>query len=566
MRFAQNQMQIHRVSPGGDDSLAVLINWLYPVRTNSYLASEFTSTLDRALSFFDRKGQPMLIPLNHENMEGRRLPLISIALVILNFGIFLPTRGQIDNENPQRTEVRAHILLLAASHPELTLPENVQSLVTTFRTNNPGTWNEAQSQTRELADAWDARMRMMQDEAALQHEMDSLAEQWATLERSGFLDQYAFVPAHPTAISYVTANFLHGGWLHLIGNMWFLWLAGAILEDTWGRIIYPIFYLAAGAAALVFHAMLNSGSTIPTLGASGAVAALMGAFLVRFPKTKIEVALVLGLRSLSNLALGKGIRFKARSYWLLPMWLLVEILSGSIFGGHWGVAHWAHVGGFVFGAVVALGLKYSGLEHKANAAIEAKVTWTADAGIVQATEQMEHGRLDEAIATLQGYVTSKPDSTETYTLLSQVYWRKNDIPAYQKAIIKLCQLHLKAQNSEEALHNYEEYTNSGGSSMPAASWLELCRLLEGQQNYDRAVSEYEKLAKAYPAEKQSLLALLSAGRLALKQLSRPSDALLYYKAAKASKVPHLDWESNILAGIQAAEKAVGASYAPTTNS
>lgn len=508
----------------------------------------------------------MLIPLRHENMEGRRWPVISIALVILNFGIFLATRGQIDNENPQRTEVRAHILLLAASHPELALPDNVQSLVTTFKANNPGTWNEAQSQTRELADAWDARMRMMQDESMLQHEMDSLAEQWAALERSGFLDQYAFVPAHPTGISYVTANFLHSGWLHLIGNMWCLWLAGTILEDTWGRIIYPIFYLVAGAVALIFHAWLNTGSTIPTLGASGAVAALMGAFLIRFPKTKIEVALVLGLRSLSNLSLGKGIRFKAASYWLLPMWLLMEVLSGSLFGHSSGVAHWAHVGGFIFGAVVALGLRYSGLEHKANAAIEAKVTWTADAGIVQATEQMEHGKLDEAIATLQGYIATKSDSVEAYTLLQQVFWRKNDIPAYQNSIIKLCQLHLKAQNGEEALHDFDEYTNSGGASMPAGSWLELCRLLEGQQNYDRAVTEYEHLAKAHPAEKQSLLALLSAGRLALKQLNRPSDALLYYKAAKVSRVPHLDWESNIQAGIQAAEKAVGASFAPTAKS
>ena len=94
-------------------------------------------------------------------------------------------------------------------------------------------------------------------------------------------------------------------------------------------------------------------------------------------------------RSLSNLALGKGIRFKAASYWLLPIWLLMEIFSGAIFGQHSGVAHWAHVGGFLFGAVVALGLRYSGLEQKANAAIEAKVTWTADPLLVQATEQME---------------------------------------------------------------------------------------------------------------------------------------------------------------------------------
>ena len=74
------------------------------------------------------------------------------------------------------------------------------------------------------------------------------------------------------------------------------------------------------------------------------------------------------------------------------------------------------------------------------------------------------------------------------------------------------------------------------------------------------------LAQAYPAERQSLLALLSAGRLALKQLQRPSDALLYYKAAKASRVPHLDWESNIQAGIQDAQSALGSSYAPPLKS
>ncbi len=98
--------------------------------------------------------------------------------------------------------------------------------------------------------------------------------------------------------------------------------------------------------------------------------------------------------------------------------------------------------------------------------------------------------------------------------------------------------------------------------MPAVTWLELCRMAEGQQNYERAVSEYERLARAYPTERQSLLALLSARRLALKQLNRPADALRYYRAAKVSTVPHLDWEANIQAGIQAAEKAAGVSIAP----
>src|SRR5260370_17072254 len=76
--------------------------------------------------------------------------------------------------------------------------------------------------------------------------------------------------------------------------MWFLWLAGAILEDTWGRVMYPIFYFVSGAMALQFYAWASPGSIVPTLGASGAVAALMGAFLVRYPKTKIEMLWLFG--------------------------------------------------------------------------------------------------------------------------------------------------------------------------------------------------------------------------------------------------------------------------------
>lgn len=346
--------------------------------------------------------------------------------------------------------------------------------------------------------------------------------------------------------------------------MWFLWLAGAILEDTWGRLIYPIVYLLAGAAALQFHAWLNPGSVAPTLGASGAVAALMGAFLVRFPKTKIEVALVLGLRSLPNLALGRGIRFKAAAYWLLPLWLLMEIFSGALFGSYSGVAHWAHVGGFVFGALAALGLRHSGLEHKVNEAIEAKVTWTADRDIVEATEQMEKGKLDEAVGTLKKYIVTKPNSIDAYSLLQQIHWHKNDIPAYRDGMVRLCQLHLRAQDFDAALQDYDEYKNSGGETLPASTWLELARAAEAKEQFDRAVAAYEKLSSAYPAERQSLLALMAAGRLALKRLNRPSDAWRYYKAAEASAVPHLDWQTNIEAGIREAEKALGASYAPAS--
>jgi membrane associated rhomboid family serine protease len=494
----------------------------------------------------------MLIPLRHENMSGRRWPVISIALIAVNIVVFLGTHWQIDAQNPKRTEVRAHILMLAAMHPELNMNPEVQEFVATFRDKNPTLWQKVASPTRQVEDGWDAKMRLIEDPVELQSEMDSLARQYADVEHNSILANYAFVPAHPNPISYVTANFLHGGWLHIIGNMWFLWLAGAILEDTWGRIIYPIFYFLSGAMALVFHAWANPGSLVATLGASGAVAALMGAFLVRFPKTKIEMLWLFGFGF-------RSYRFHARAYWLLPLWLFMELFSGAILGGNsGGVAHWAHVGGFVFGGVLAVGLSYSGLEHVADRAIEAKVTWTAEPAIVQATEKMDEGKLDEAIAILQAQSANSPASIDAYTLLSQLYWRKNDIPKYHQTVIKLCQLHLKAQNADAAWQDFGDYLNSGGERMPASTWLELCRVAEGQQNFERAVEEYDKLARAYPTERQSLLALMAAGRLSLKKLNRPAEALHFFKAASDSPVPHLDWAANIQASIVEAEKALTA--------
>jgi tetratricopeptide (TPR) repeat protein len=227
-----------------------------------------------------------------------------------------------------------------------------------------------------------------------------------------------------------------------------------------------------------------------------------------------------------------------------------------------GVAHWAHVGGFAFGALAAVVIRHTGWEHQANAAIEEKISWTADPAIVQGTDLMNQGKVEEAIAILQQYVATKPDAIDAYFLLQQLYWRKNDLPKHHETTIKLCQLHLKAQNEDAAWQDYQEYLNTGGKGMPAATWLELGRIAEAQQNFERAATEYANLAAAYPTERPSLLALLSAGRLYSKKLNRPSDALRYYKAAAASAVPHMDWQANIEAGIRDSQKALSGSLAP----
>jgi len=115
---------------------------------------------------------------------------------------------------------------------------------------------------------------------------------------------------------------------------------------------------------------------------------------------------------------------------------------------------------------------------------------------------------------------------------------------------------LKNQNVSGALQEYQDFKNSGGESLPSATWLELCRAIEGQGNYEKAVAEYDQLAKACASERPALLALLAAGRLSLKNLNRPNEALRFYEAAANSPVPHLDWESNIRNGIENSKKAL----------
>jgi len=493
----------------------------------------------------------MLIPIKHENMEARRWPVITIALIVISVAVFLATNATMEKESPELGEVKAHIILLAGAHPELKMTDDAQQLVEAFKKDNPTEWAQVQSPTRRLIDDWDAKMRIMEEPDQLQSEMDSLTSRYAELETSSLVEQYAFIPAHPRALSYLTANFLHGGWLHLIGNMWFLWLAGFVLEDVWGRPLYLLFYVIAGASAMQFYAWTNPASIIPCVGASGAVAALMGAFLVRFPKMKIEMLWIVGFF--------RTYRFQAAAYWLLPFWVLMEVFYGSLFGKMSGVAHWAHVGGFLFGAIGAVALRYSGFETHVHKAIEKDLAWETDAEIEQANQHLEHAQLDEASALVQQHLAVKPDSIDGWNLKRQIHRRRNEIEGYQEATAKTCELHLKDKNSDAAWQDYEDFLKSGGKTLPVPVWFEICRGLEECGNFERALGEYENLAEAYASQRQGLMAQMAAARICLKRLNRPQDALKFFRAAASSSVPHLDLEHTIQVGMKEATAVLGGS-------
>lgn len=151
----------------------------------------------------------------------------------------------------------------------------------------------------------------------------------------------AIVPAELTLI---TSMFLHGGWLHLIGNMLFLWVFGDNVEDAMGHFRFLVFYLICGIAGGLFHAAFNPDSVIPTVGASGAISGVLGAYLVMHPRVKV---LVLALYRLP-------IRLPA--YIVLGGWIAMQVffVLADAGGAKGGVAWWAHIGGFATGLLLVI--------------------------------------------------------------------------------------------------------------------------------------------------------------------------------------------------------------------
>jgi membrane associated rhomboid family serine protease len=146
---------------------------------------------------------------------------------------------------------------------------------------------------------------------------------------------------------FLTSMFLHGGWLHLIGNMWTLWIFGDNVEDRMGPFRFLGFYLLCGIAAGITHLLTNPSSTVPTVGASGAIAGVMGAYFILYPRARILMLFPLFVFPLF---------FEIPAFLFLAYWFVAQVLSGSLaLAGPTevgGVAWWAHGGGFLAGAVL----------------------------------------------------------------------------------------------------------------------------------------------------------------------------------------------------------------------
>jgi membrane associated rhomboid family serine protease len=151
--------------------------------------------------------------------------------------------------------------------------------------------------------------------------------------------------AIPPLFSIFTSMFLHGGWMHLVGNMWFLWVFGNNIEEAMGHFRFVSFYLICGIIASISHILSSPNSVIPSIGASGAIAGTLGAYVMLYPRARVWTLIFLGF-FVRLMYIPAGV--------ILGFWIIIQFLNGSMAGRQdaGGIAFWAHIGGFIAGVLL----------------------------------------------------------------------------------------------------------------------------------------------------------------------------------------------------------------------
>lgn len=344
----------------------------------------------------------MFLPISHDKMTVRRMPVVTIVVILLTVAshVVVTFAARDKEAEAMRALVTARSMYIA--HPEL---GTCKALEPFERFVLPPTHAADLVTSREYERACS--------------ELEAAISQIPAQE-------LGYVPARPKWFTPFTYVFLHADVLHLVGNMWFLFLCGMALEDRWGRLAFPVYYLVAGALAAGAQHLASPHSDRPIIGASGAVAGAMGAFLVLYATSRIRFVGAIGIR---------GLTFTAPAYVMLPLWLGIETLLGLVArDAH--TAHWAHVGGFVFGVGVAGVFRVAGVDRKLDDAVEKAAVLGDDPRVDAARELVAKGAAKQARAMLEGLAKEKPESIHVWEALHEAAVACGDTKTAERAAAK----------------------------------------------------------------------------------------------------------------------------------
>jgi membrane associated rhomboid family serine protease/thioredoxin-like negative regulator of GroEL len=391
-----------------------------------------------------------LIPIGHDEDEVRRLPwvTISVLLVCVVVQVFstVATYRAAGAVVSAQEEVRAYWL----EHPYLELLPELEHEARWWRLEQEWSLDgDGRPRAREIAEPGAGQKR---DEQA---RLDRLTEDWLAARERMPTYHYGLVPASFEIGDVFASIFLHGGWLHLIGNLIFLWFTGPPLEDVWGRPRFAAFYVAAGVFGGLAWAALYPSSTAPLVGASGAIAGLMGAFMVRYAKTPVKMFYFIFW--LYPFILKTGI-FRVSAAFVLGFWFTRELFRAVFLGAYSGVAFAVHVAGFAFGAGVAWIIRRRRVEQKIAPKLDAKAGGDVltNPAIEDAHELRQHGRHEEAWDVLAEELRRRPGSTDAGMALWDVGLELGRQREAAPTFLRCIRSELRQGELELGLHHWYE--------------------------------------------------------------------------------------------------------------
>jgi len=336
------------------------------------------------------------------------------------------------------------------------------------------------------------------------------------------------VPSKMSRIhTFITYLFLHGGIWHLLGNMLFLWVVGCLLEDSWGRIPFLGFYLAGGAFAGLAHCLQDVSSTTPLIGASGAIAAAMGAFTIRHFWTKIKFFyfFIFFFRPFWG-------TFHLPAFVFLPFWFLEQValkyISDSLGGSD--VAYLAHIAGYAAGIVFALGVKYFGFEERYLAPrvqrkqVEAGVL--KDPRFNEACELLDRGNVDRARAIFSQLVREHPDDLDTMQDISMMFKEKGLVADFGGvAGVTLKNLLLKSRFEDAAQLALEIVDSKDPIEVNPQPLMRVAKWFTENEQFGEAHDIYRLIIRNNRFPQVTAKASLALAKLLSDRMNNPREAL-----------------------------------------
>jgi membrane associated rhomboid family serine protease len=439
----------------------------------------------------------MIIPIGHEHETVRRLPWVSIVIIALNTLVFLLVALPAANQDELIRRKAVEVFEYWQQHPYLDLPaEFVRDVL------SPG-------QREQLKVATEAFKNM--HPAAAEGERELAERRLRTLVQGYFAAKadspflsWGLVPAHPTPGAMLKSMFMHAGWLHFLGNMFLFYLAGLIVEDAFGRPLFAGLYLASGIVASLTHVVMFPDSTIPLVGASGAIAGVMGAFLIRFARSKLRFAYFLWV-----IVIIRG-TFTAPAWLMLPLWLLEQLFYASMVKSGGGVAYWAHVGGFAFGAAAAYAVRALRIEERwVHPAIEAKISLAQDPALDAGLARLAVGDGQGAREALAPLLAREPRHPDANLAMWESYLRDETPQAGVPHLVHVIEHELKEGDLTLAFDHWRELVHHGGQCGPPPLAFRLAAALQ-EGSPAAAVEVLQRIADDPAA---GLLAAKAAHRL-----------------------------------------------------